>query len=176
MAASDVIKTSLERNWGMVDRAVDGLDDTMLARQIDGQVNSMSWLLWHMTRVVYVFINTRLQDKPQLWVQDGWCEKCGLSDDPETTGQGWSAERVTDWTVPSRVVLLGYFEATKAAAREYLDGLSDADLNATRVVPPATEPRSVSEMLGILVYDNVTHGGQIAFLRGYYDGRGWFIP
>ena len=27
MAASDVIKTSLERNWGMVDRAVDGFHD-----------------------------------------------------------------------------------------------------------------------------------------------------
>ena len=176
MAASDVIKTSLERNWGMVDRAVDGLDDAMLGRLIDGQVNSISWLLWHMTRVVDVFIQTRLQGKPQLWVQDGWCEKCGLSEDSETTGQGWSAEQVAAWKVPSRVVLLGYFEATKAEARKYLDGLSDADLNATRIVPPATEPRSVSEMLGILVFDNVTHGGQIAFLRGYFEGRGWFVP
>ena len=149
MAASDVIKTSLERNWGMVDRALDGLDDAMLGRLIDGQVNSISWLLWHMTRVVDVFIQTRLQGKPQLWSQDGWCEKCGLSEDPETTGQGWSAEQVAAWKVPSRVVLLGYFEATKAEARKYLDGLSDADLNATRIVPPATEPRSVSEMLGI---------------------------
>ena len=176
MAGSDVIKTSLERNWGMVDRALDGLDDAMLGRLIDGQVNSISWLLWHMTRVVDVFIQTRLQGKPQLWVQDGWCEKCGLSEDPETTGQGWSAEQVAAWKVPSRVVLLGYFEATKAEARKYLDGLSDADLIATRIVPPATEPRSVSEMLGILVFDNVTHGGQIAFLRGYFDGRGWFVP
>ena len=176
MAASDVIKTSLERNWGMVDRAVDGLDDAMLGRLIDGQVNSISWLLWHMTRVVDVFIQTRLQGKPQLWSQDGWCEKCGLSEDPETTGQGWSAEQVAAWKVPSRVVLLGYFEATKAEARKYLDGLSDADLDTTRIVPPATEPRSVSEMLGILVFDNVTHGGQIAFLRGYFEGRGWFVP
>ncbi len=176
MAGSDVIKTSLERNWGMVDRAVDGLDDAMVGRLIDGQVNSISWLLWHMTRVVDVFIQTRLQGIPQLWVQDGWCEKCGLSEDPETTGQGWSAEQVAAWKVPSRVVLLGYFEATKAESRKSLDGRSDADLNATRIVPPATEPRSVSEMLGILVFDNVTHGGQIAFLRGYFDGRGWFIP
>ena len=91
MATSDVIKTSLERNWGMVDRAVDGLDDAMLGRLIDGQVNSISWLLWHMTRVVDVFIQTRLQGKPQLWFQDGWCEHCGPSEDPETTGPGWSA-------------------------------------------------------------------------------------
>ena len=176
MAGSDVIKTSLERNWGMVDRAVDGLDDAMFGRLIDGQVNSIAWLLWHMTRVVDVFIQTRLQGKPQLWVQDGWCEKCGLSEDPETTGQGWSPEQVAAWAVPSGALLKGYFEATKSSAREYLDGLSDADLNATRMVPPATEPRSVSEMLGILVYDNIVHGGQIAFLRGYYEGRGWFIP
>jgi len=176
MAGSDVIKTSLERNWGMVDRAVDGLDDAMLGRLIDGQVNSIAWLLWHMTRVVDVFTQTRLQGKPQLWIQDGWVEKWGLSEDPETTGQGWTAEQVAAWKVPSKDDLLGYFEATKIEARKYLDGLSDADLNATRIVPPATEPRFVSEMLGILVYDNIVHGGQIAFLRGYYEGRGWFIP
>ena len=131
MAANDVIKTSLERNWGMVDRALDGLDDTILAQQISGETNSIAWLLFHMTRVVDTFINTRLQDKPQLWVQDGWCEKCGLSDDPETTGQGWSSEKVAAWAVPTRVVLLGYFEATKAAAREYLDGLPRAAVSKT---------------------------------------------
>ena len=175
MAASDVIKTSLERNWGMVDRALEGLDDTTLASRINDQSNSIAWLLWHMTRVVDTFIHTRLQDKPQLWILDGWCEKCGLSEDPETTGQGWSSERVAAWTLPPRVVLLGYLEATKNATKEYLDGLSDDDLNATRMVPPATEPRSVSEMLGIMVFDNIVHGGQIAFLRGYYEGMGWFV-
>ena len=77
MAATDVIKTSLERNWGMVDRALEGLDDATLSSQPNDQSNSMAWLLWHMNRVVDTFINTRLQSKPQLWVQADWCGASG---------------------------------------------------------------------------------------------------
>ena len=175
MAATDVINTSLERNWGMVDRALEGLDDATLSAQPNDQSNSIAWLLWHMNRVVDTFINTRLQSKPQMWVQDDWCGKFGMSDEPETTGQGWSSERLAGWAPPSREVQLGYFEAVKSAARSYLGSLSDADLEGSRVVPPANESRGVSDMLGILVYDNVVHGGQIAYLRGYYKGLGWFV-
>ena len=64
MAATDVIKTSLERNWGMVDRALEGLDDAILAQQPNANSNSVAWLLWHMTRVVDTFVNSRLQSKP----------------------------------------------------------------------------------------------------------------
>ena len=34
MAVSAGISNALERNWGMVDRAIDGLSDETLARQI----------------------------------------------------------------------------------------------------------------------------------------------
>ncbi len=175
MAATDVIKTSLERNWGMVDRALEGLNDAILAQQPNANSNSVAWLLWHMTRVVDTFVNSRLKSKPQLWVQDGWHQKFGMSDDPGQTGQGMSSEDLAARTTPSRNVLLGYYEAVKTGARDYLTSLTDADLSGSVVVPPATEPRPVSDLLGILVFDNVVHGGQIAYLRGYYEGMGWFV-
>ena len=167
MAATDVIKTSLERNWGMVDRALEGLDDAILAQQPNANSNSVAWLLWHMTRVVDTFVNSRLQSKPQLWVQDRWHQKFGMNDDPGKTGQGMSSEDLAAWATPSRDVLLGYYEAVKTVARDYLTSLTDADLSGSVVAPPANEPRPVSDLLGILVYDNVVHGGQIAYLRGY---------
>ena len=71
--------------------------------------------------------------------------------------------------------MLGYFEAVKTSARDYLTSLTDADLSGSVVVQPANESRPVSDLLGILVYDNVVHGGQIAYLRGYYQGMGWFV-
>ena len=174
MAATDVIKTALERNWGIVDRALDGLDDATLARQPTEQCNSIAWLLWHMSRVVDAFINTRLQSKPELWVQDAWRQKVGGGGDPGDFGIGWNAEQLAAWTAPSRETLLGYYEAMKANARQYLSSLTEADLEGTVVTPPAAEPRPVSDLLGILVLDNVQHGGQIAYLRGYYTGMGWF--
>jgi uncharacterized damage-inducible protein DinB len=175
MAAKDVVSSALDRNWGMVDRAIEGIDDATLNRQPNDQSNSIAWLSWHMNRVVDVFINDRLQSKPQLWVQDGWHEKFGMSDDPGQTGQGMTSEQTSAWAAPSREVLLGYAEAVKTSAREYLASITDADLEGTVVVPPSNEPRPVSDLLGILVYDNVVHGGQIAYLRGYFAGMGWFV-
>ena len=175
MAATDVIKTSLERNWGMVDRALEELDDATLAQQPNANSNSIAWLLWHMTRVVDTLVNSRLQSKPQLWVQDDWHQKFGMGDDPGETGQGMSSERLAAWRAPSRDILLGYYEAVKTGARDYLASLTDTDLSGSVVAPPANESRPVSDLLGILVYDNVVHGGQIAYLRGYYKGMGWFV-
>ena len=175
MAATDVIKTALERNWGMVDRALEGLDDATMTRQPTSDCNSIAWLVWHMNRVVDRFINARLQSKPQLWIQDGWHTKFGMGDDPDDFGMGWSPDKVAAWSAPSREVLLGYYEAVKSGAREYLSGIADAELDKTPAPPPNQEPRSTGEMLGIMVYDNLVHGGQIAYLRGYFRGAGWFV-
>ena len=175
MPATDVIKTALERNWGMVDRALEGLDDDVLARQPNDQSNSIAWLLWHMNRVVDRFVNDRLQSKPQLWIESEWHSKFGMDDDPDNFGMGWSQEKVAAWKAPAREVLLGYYEAVKSGARDYLSGIADSELESTRPAPPSGDPRPVGEMLGIMVFDNVVHGGQIAYLRGYFGGLGWFV-
>ena len=173
MAATDVISIALERNWTMVDKAIESLSDEALTRQPNDQSNSAAWLLWHMNRVVDNMIQTRLQSQQQLWVSGGWHQKFGMSDDQADFGMGWSAEQVAAWQAPSREVLFGYYEAAKASAREYLSSLNDAELDGSVVIPPANESRAVADLLGVLVYDNVVHGGQIAYLRGYYGGMGW---
>jgi len=70
---------------------------------------------------------------------------------------------------------VGYYEAVNAAAREYIQPLSAVDLD--RQIPAARPPDTVSidSRLGVVVYDNYVHGGQIAYLRGYYKGMGWFV-
>ena len=64
MPAAESIITALNRNWAMVDAALEGLDDDTLARQPADQCNSIAWILWHMTRVVDSFIHTRLRGVP----------------------------------------------------------------------------------------------------------------
>ena len=65
MTAAEGLLTALERNWEMVDGALTGLDDATLARCPTEQCNSIAWLLWHMTRVLDTFVQTRLQAQPQ---------------------------------------------------------------------------------------------------------------
>ena len=79
---------ALERNWDMVKNAMADLDDATLTAQPNPQSNSVSWLLWHMTRVADRFIHTRLQDSPQMWIKDGWHEKFNMAAEAEDFGMG----------------------------------------------------------------------------------------
>lgn len=174
MSATETAMSALERNWGMVERALEDMDDSVLSAQPNDQSNSMGWLLWHMTRIVDRFVHTWCQDAPQLWVKDGWYNKFGLDDDLNQTGQGWTEEQVAAWQLPTKDLLVGYFDAVIAAATEYIQPLSASDLDLEITIAPRPTA-SIGSFLGVMVYDNCVHGGQIAYLRGYYKGMGWFV-
>ena len=70
---------------------------------------------------------------------------------------------------------MGYYQAVRANAREYLASLTAVGLEKRVVFPAGVEPRSTASVLGQMTWDIVSHGGQIAFLRGFYRGMGWHI-
>ena len=174
MGGAEGLLAALEWNWGVVDTALQDLDEATLVRRPADQCNSIAWTLWHMNRVVDGFIHTRLQAQPQLWIRDGWHQQFGMRDDPDDRGVRWTAEQVEAWKPPTKDVQIGYYEAVKQAARTYLSSLSNADLEARRVIPPIPEPRTVAAALGQMTWDNVSHGGQIAYIRGLFSGMGWY--
>jgi len=106
----------------------------------------------------------------QLWVKDSWHEKFGLDADPDDTGQGWSEDQVAGWQLPAKNLLVGYYDVVKAAAWEHIQPLSASDLERQM-----SWGATIGLLLGVLVWDNCVHGGQIAYLRGYYKGMGWFV-
>ena len=175
MSATETAMSALGRNWSMVGRALEDVDDVILRSQPNNQSNSMGWLLWHMIRIVDRFVHPGCQGSPQLWIKDNWYNNFGLDDDINNTGIGWNEEQVTAWDLPAKNLLVGYYEAVNAAAREYIQPLSAVDLD--RQIPAARPPDTVSigSRLGVVVYDNCVHGRQIAYLRGYYKGMGWFV-
>ena len=175
MAATDSIMYSLERNWEMVEAAIAGLDEEVLARQPNEHSNSMAWIFGHINRVTDMFIMQRLQSKPELWIADGWCEKYGLRDNVGGLGMGQTVEQIASWTPPPQEVQIGYFEAVKGIARDYIPSLTSEDLETRVVFPPqaSRQDHTLATALGQLVLENVAHGGQIAYLRGLYKGIGW---
>lgn len=173
MTPAEGLISALERNWAMVDLTLEGLDEAALARRPNDQCNSIAWTLWHMNRVVDTFVHTRLQSKPQIWVTDGWDRKFAIREGLEDRGVGWTSDEVAAWTPPSREVQMGYYQAVKDIAREYLASLTSAEMERSMVIPPVEEPRTVANAIGQMTWDNVAHGGQIAYLRGLYVGMGW---
>ena len=173
MLATELLLTALERNLDMIDAALDGMDDAILARIPAGQCNSIAWILWHLDRVMDTLVTSRLRDQPQLWVAGGWAQRFGMAPDPEDRGVGWTAGQVAEWKPPSRDVLLGYYQAVRSEAREFLAALTEQDLGKLLVFPTGAEPRTAASALGQMTWDIVAHGGQIAYLRGFYKGMGW---
>ena len=55
----------------------------------------------------------------------------------------------------------------------FLAGLTEQDLAKRVVFPAGAEPRTSASALGQMTWDIVAHGGQIAYLRGFYKGMGW---
>lgn len=55
-----------------------------------------------------------------MWLEEGWNQGFGLSDDPDLRGVGWTAEEVGAWTPPGKEIQLGYYEAVKASRRMIL--------------------------------------------------------
>jgi hypothetical protein len=174
MAITDGFVTALERNWDMVDRALAGMDAETMARCPNDHCNSVAWILWHMNRVWDGLLHDWLVVSPQIWIQQGWYQKFGMSDDPTNRGTGWTIAQVKSWQPPAREVQLGYYEAMKADIRKYFASVTLDDLERQRAIPADAEVRSVGASVGQRIWDNIAHGGQIAYLRGYYQGMGWF--
>jgi hypothetical protein len=172
---TESISVALERNWLMIDAAVEGMDEETLARRPNEECNSIAWLVWHFSRVLDTAIHTRIRQVPQLWIGDGWSGKFGMSDDPEDRGVGWTAERVAAWSPPAWDVQAGYYQVVREAVREFLATATTEQLEERRVFPPVAEPRSVAALLGQVTWDAIAHGGQIAYLRGLYRGMGWHV-
>ena len=173
MAAGDAVLWALGRNWNMVDAAIKDLDPEILARQPAPECNSIAWILWHMNRVIDNFINQRLQGRQSFWTTQGWSDKFGMAAD--VRGMGWTSEDLANWSAPDIEVLLGYQEVVRQAARDYIGSLDYEDMEQRVTFPPEAETRdhTIATALGQLVWDNVAHGGQIAYLRGLFLGMGW---
>ena len=173
MSGIQTTVSAMERNWQMVTSAVAEVDEDTMATRPNADSNSMSWLIWHMTRVADRFIHFRLMEKPQIWTVDAWHEKFNMAADPDDFGMGWTNEQAAAWQAPLKKVLMDYFNTVNSAVAGYLRSLSEADLEReiNWTAPTATMP--VGEALSILVWDNIVHGGQVAYLRGYYCGTGW---
>ena len=173
MSTNQTTLSALERNWQMVASAVSEVDEATMTARPNDDSNSMSWLIWHMTRVADRFIHFRLMDKPQIWTVDAWHEKFKMAADPDDFGMGWSNEQAAAWQSPAKDVLMDYFNVVNTAVAGYLRTLSEADLAREIVWTAPSTMMSVGDALGILVWDNIVHGGQVAYLRGYYRGTGW---
>jgi DinB superfamily len=148
-------------------RAVDGLAPERLAEAPRPGANTIAWLVWHTARVQDAQV-APLVPAEQLWVTGDWAARTGLPADPGDTGFAHRPEQVAAVRPPDGDVLVDYLDAVAARTREYVAGLTAADLD--RVVDQRWDPPvTLGVRLVSIAGDCLQHAGQAAYARGLLD-------
>ncbi|AIY02248.1 hypothetical protein ART_2649 [Arthrobacter sp. PAMC 25486] len=154
--------------FGRIDGIVSGvLDDLMPAKanwRPGGVGNSITWLVWHLSRGQDEQI-ADVAGHESIWVRDGYAAKFGFALEPADHGYGHSSEQVDAVRVESLDLLREYHGAVLAQSLEYVSGLDSEALN--RVVDRRWDPPvTLGVRLVSIVDDCVQHGGQAAYVKG----------
>ena len=140
-AAVHTAEISGAANWSLHDEVLQGLTETQIKAVPRPGQNSIAWLLWHITRIEDMTINTLMLDQAQVWTHE-WAGKLvfPLSD----CGAGMEAQDVADFSAQISVrALLDYRAAVGRRTRETLPRLN-ADL-AKEIVPTSRVQSLVDE-------------------------------
>jgi uncharacterized damage-inducible protein DinB len=152
MDVAGLLRDLFDRVATDVHGAVEGLDLDALTHRVDGTANSISWLVWHLTRVQDDHV-AEVAGTEQVWTADGWAQRFGLPFDDGAIGYGQGSDEVG---------------AVHARTLQYVDGLVEADLD--RVVDRRWDPPvTLGVRLVSVADDDMQHAGQAAFVRGIVE-------
>ncbi|MEU2429228.1 DUF664 domain-containing protein [Streptomyces sp. NPDC007861] len=169
MNTADVLADAFGRIQEVVHEAVEGLSAEELNARLDPGANSISWLVWHLTRIQDDHV-ADAAGREQVWLSHDWVGRFGLPFDEGATGYGHSGKQVAQVRVDSGELLLGYFDAVHEETLEFVTGLKGTALN--RVVDEAwSPPVTLGVRLVSIIADDLQHAGQAAFVRGSLERR-----
>jgi hypothetical protein len=162
-SARDLLVDAFGRIHEAVHETLDGIDERHLVFRPDPDANTISWLIWHLTRIQDDHI-AGIAGVPQAWTDQGWADRLALPFDRHDVGYGQTTEQVGMVTIGASD-LRGYHDAAHALTMSYLGSVDAAEL--ARVVdtswdPPVTASVRIVSVIG----DCLQHLGQAAYVRG----------
>ncbi len=169
MDSAELLADAFSRVDQTVATAVADLSAQQLAYRPDADANSISWLVWHLTRVQDDHV-AEITGRDQEWVTGGWNKRFGTDSDPSNTGYGHTSAEVAA-VIPDEVGVLGeYHGAAFHRTLEYLRGVGATELD--RIIDRSYDPPiSVGVRLVSVINDNMQHAGQARYLRGMVERR-----
>lgn len=163
MNSKEVLLDAFGRIREAVAETLEGLDDEALVLRPAGQGNSIAWLIWHLTRIEDVQVSSPASLE-EVWTSRGFAGRFNLPLPPGDTGYGHTARQV-DLVQAPRELLLDYHDAVHRQTVEFLDALSDEDLD--RIIDTSWNPPvTLGVRLVSTIADCLQHVGQSAYVRG----------
>jgi hypothetical protein len=164
MTSVELLEDAFGRIGALVDRVVHGLDPEELGYRVDGETNSIAWLVWHLTRIQDDHI-ADAAGVEQVWTAQDWLGRFGLPFGPKATGYGHSSADVAALGGVASELLAGYHHAVAEQTAQFVRGLDEADF--ARVVDEGWDPPvTLAVRLVSVISDDLQHVGQAALVRG----------
>ena len=164
MRTADLLADSLGRIREIVHEATDNLTTDQLEYRPGPEANSITWLIWHLTRVQDDHI-AEVAGAEQVWTAGGWASKFGLPFDDAATGWSHTLEEVAATRVRPSELLTAYHDAVYERSLRFVRTLGDGDLD--RIVDERWDPPvTLGVRLVSVLSDDLQHGGQAMYLRG----------
>lgn len=163
MDAHDVYRTIFETVDEAVRRTVDGLSADQLNLRPFDDANSITWLVWHLTRVQDDHLADAFGHR-QVWPQR-WSAEFALGLPESDTGYGHSSTQVAQVRVTTADQLLGYHADVHRQTLVDLESLTADSLDEVvdeQWDPPVTRGVRLASVIG----DCHQHLGQAAYVRG----------
>ncbi|MGH9050425.1 MAG: mycothiol transferase [Acidimicrobiia bacterium] len=163
MTSAELLVDAFGRVRHAVHAAVRGLTPDQLSARLDGDANSIAWLIWHLTRIQDDHV-ADVARREQVWTAGGWESRFALPFGPSETGYGHRTHDVAAVRADGRD-LLGYHDEVQEQTTRYVERLTDADLD--RIVDESWDPPvTLGVRLVSVVGDDLEHAGQAALVRG----------
>lgn len=168
-AARELLRDGFARVRDNVQQLCSAVSDEQATYRPDSEANSISWLIWHLTRIQDDHVSG-LTDEEQVWTRDGWYDRFGLPFEPNDHGYSHNSYDVAQVRTGPEL-LDGYQAAVHEATMRYVDSVTATEL--ARVVDTAWEPPvTASVRLVSVLGDCLAHLGQADYVRGLAERAG----
>ncbi len=172
MDCQEIFINGYEDILGALEHTLSGLTNDELNWQPKNDCNSIGWLAWHLTRVEDNQIASMMGEEA-LWTKQGWHTKFNRRADSKDVGFGHSSKQVAAFKSPDSGTLVDYNRAVFERARDCFLSMSAADWEQPLDEYWQGIPVKISWRLLSILEDCLQHTGQMAYLRGLRQGKGW---
>jgi len=177
MKSTDIILDLLQTYKNGIESSLKDLPTEAWTYQPDPEANHIAVTIWHLARLMDMFVVMRLQIKPiddELWFTNGWMEKTGY--DPRGIGSrglgvliGYSAEEMLQVPVLSIEDMQNYFNDTHTALVDLIKNLPDEKLDEQ--APGGDPKRTYYEWAKLLLNDGLRHTGEILAIKSMWERK-----
>jgi hypothetical protein len=151
---------------GFVDQLFKGLTDAQVRQRPNG-VNSIAWLVWHLSRVLDAAVSRFVVDRPQVLEEGDWNRRMRLA--RRDVGSGMTAEEAEALSAGIDVnALRGYHRAVAERAKAIATSLAP---EAWTEIVPAERIRRVVEAEALLV----DAGRWVEEFWAHGHSRAWYL-